>query len=40
MKYKKKIKRLEVRIRDYEKTTAKLTPDQRAAYKKPGSVKK
>lgn len=39
MKHKNKVKKLQSRIRDWENTVNK-SPDNKKAYKKPGSVKK
>jgi|AntRauTorckE6833_2_1112554.scaffolds.fasta_scaffold05873_6 uncharacterized protein YlxW (UPF0749 family) len=40
LKPKKKVKRLQKRIKDYEATMNKLNPQQQQAYTKPGSVNK
>ena len=39
MKYKKKLKKLESRIKDYEQTVAKTKKDAQG-FKKPGSINK
>lgn len=37
MKYKNSLRKLSDRIVDYQKTTDKLSEDQRKAYRRPGS---